>query len=63
MHMKHTLELRPGFEPAETALKEMATMPSTEVHMFSLVLIGLLVSTSSQKCVCKRGRISSFLVV
>lgn len=44
VHLKHTLELKPGFEPAEIALKEMETMPATTIHIYTLVIIIFLVS-------------------
>lgn len=43
-HLKHTLELKPGFEPAEVALKEMETMPAGTIHIYTLVIIVFLVS-------------------
>lgn len=43
-HLKHTLELKPGFEPAEIALKEMETMPAGTIHIYTLVIIVFLVS-------------------
>lgn len=43
LHLKHTLELKPGFEPAQTALKEMEGMPATRLHIYTLIIIISLV--------------------
>lgn len=43
-HMRHALELKPGFEPAQIALKEMETMPAATIHIYTLVIIICLVS-------------------
>ncbi|EFA09505.2 tetratricopeptide repeat protein 17 isoform X1 [Tribolium castaneum] len=43
IHLKHTLELKPGFEPAQNALKEMETMPTASIHVYTLVIIICLV--------------------
>lgn len=45
VHLRHTLELKPGFEPAQIALKEMETMPAATIHIYTLVIIIFLVST------------------
>lgn len=44
IHLRHTLELNPGFEPAHLALKEMETMPAATIHIYTLVIIVCLVS-------------------
>ncbi|CAG9815901.1 unnamed protein product, partial [Phaedon cochleariae] len=44
IHLKHSLELNPGFEPAQIALKEMETMPAATIHIYTLVIIVCLVS-------------------
>ncbi|KAG5882050.1 hypothetical protein JTB14_007712 [Gonioctena quinquepunctata] len=43
IHLRHTLELNPGFEPAQLALKEMETMPAATVHIYTMVIIACLV--------------------
>lgn len=43
IHLKHALELKPGFEPALRALKEIETMPSATIHIYTLVIIICLV--------------------
>nr|XP_023022467.1 uncharacterized protein LOC111510766 [Leptinotarsa decemlineata] len=43
IHLRHTLELNPGFEPAQLALKEMETMPAATVHIYTVVIIACLV--------------------
>ncbi|RZB40934.1 tetratricopeptide repeat protein 17-like [Asbolus verrucosus] len=43
IHLKHTLELRPGFEPAQIALKEMEGLPTASIHIYTLVIIICLV--------------------
>lgn len=47
VHLRHTLELRPGFEPAQVALKEMESMPPATIHIYTLVIIICLVSILS----------------
>lgn len=42
-NLKHTLELRPGFEPAQIALKEMESLPTATIHIYTLVIIVCLV--------------------
>lgn len=56
-HMKHTLELKPGFEPAETAIKEMETMPAGTIHIYTLVIIVFLVSGGDAGRFCGQHRI------
>lgn len=46
VNLRHTLELKPGFEPAEIALKELDTMPAGTIHIYTLVIIVILVSSS-----------------
>ncbi|XP_049823681.1 uncharacterized protein LOC109606137 isoform X2 [Aethina tumida] len=43
VHLRHTLELKPGFEPALVALREMENMPASTVHVYTLVIIACLV--------------------
>lgn len=43
VHLRHTLELRPGFEPAEVALKEMESLPTDSIHIYTLIIIVCLV--------------------
>ncbi|CAG9837238.1 unnamed protein product [Diabrotica balteata] len=43
IHLRHTLELNPDFEPAQIALKEMETMPAATIHIYTLVIIVCLV--------------------
>ena len=43
IHLKHTLELKPGFEPAQIALKEMENVPTATLHIYTLVIIICLV--------------------
>lgn len=43
LHLKHTLEIKPGFEPAQLALKEMESMPASRLHIYTLVIIISLV--------------------
>lgn len=43
IHLKHTLGLKPGFVPAVQALKEIEDMPSTTIHLYTLVIIICLV--------------------
>ncbi|KAJ8913613.1 hypothetical protein NQ315_013435 [Exocentrus adspersus] len=43
VHLRHTLELNPGFEPAVLALKEMENMPAASLHIYTLVIIVCLV--------------------
>lgn len=48
-NLKHTLELRPGFEPAKVALKEMESLPTATIHIYTLVIIICLVMSHSCK--------------
>ncbi|XP_060528687.1 uncharacterized protein LOC132703447 [Cylas formicarius] len=43
IHLRHTLDLNPGFEPAQKLLKEMENMPATPIHVYTLVIIICLV--------------------
>ncbi|KAF5291998.1 hypothetical protein FQA39_LY14115 [Lamprigera yunnana] len=43
LHLKHTLEIKPGFEPAHIALKEMESMPASRLHIYTLMIIISLV--------------------
>lgn len=48
VHLRHTLELKPGFEPALVALREMENMPASTVHVYTLVIIACLVIRSTE---------------
>ncbi|XP_066995577.1 uncharacterized protein [Anabrus simplex] len=39
LHLRHALELKPEFEPAVTALKDMETIPDTTIHIYTLLII------------------------
>ncbi|GJQ84069.1 hypothetical protein Trydic_g10527 [Trypoxylus dichotomus] len=43
LHLRHTLELKPGFEPAQIALREMESIPATTIHIYTLIIIICLV--------------------
>ncbi|XP_018318406.1 tetratricopeptide repeat protein 17-like [Agrilus planipennis] len=43
IHLKHTLDLKPGFTPAEIALKEMESNPTITIHLYTMVIIICLV--------------------
>ncbi|XP_022915946.1 tetratricopeptide repeat protein 17-like [Onthophagus taurus] len=43
VHLRHTLELKPGFEPAQLALKEMEETPPDPLHTYTLVIIICLI--------------------
>ncbi|KAK4875855.1 hypothetical protein RN001_012277 [Aquatica leii] len=43
LHLKHTLVIKPGFEPAQLALKEMESMPASRLHIYTLMIIISLV--------------------
>ncbi|KAL4703458.1 hypothetical protein ACJJTC_010778 [Scirpophaga incertulas] len=43
VHLRHTLDLRPDFEPAATALRDIENIPIASVHMYTLVIIVCLV--------------------
>ncbi|CAH0556037.1 unnamed protein product [Brassicogethes aeneus] len=43
LHFRHTLDLKPGFEPAILALKEMENLPTTTLHAYTLIIIVCLV--------------------
>ncbi|CAH2264569.1 uncharacterized protein LOC120624465 [Pararge aegeria] len=43
VHLKHALDLRPDFEPALAALKDMENTPEASVHVYTLVIIVFLV--------------------
>lgn len=48
-HLRHTLELKPGFEPAQIALKEMESIPAATIHVYTLVIIICLVITVASR--------------
>lgn len=43
LHLRHTLELRPDFEPALAALRDMETAPEAAIHVYTLLIIICLV--------------------
>ena len=43
LHLRHALELKPEFEPALTALKDMESIPDTTIHIYTLLIIICLV--------------------
>ncbi|XP_063359596.1 uncharacterized protein LOC134665047 [Cydia fagiglandana] len=43
VHLKHALDLRPDFEPALTALKDIENIPEANVHVYTLLIIVCLV--------------------
>ncbi|XP_043211187.1 uncharacterized protein LOC122375757 isoform X1 [Amphibalanus amphitrite] len=44
MHLRHTLELRPRFQPAQDALRQMEAAPATQLHGNTVFIIIVLVS-------------------
>jgi len=43
LHMRHCLQLRPGFDPAVVALKDMEAIPDNTIHIYTLLIIVCLV--------------------
>jgi hypothetical protein len=43
LHLRHALELKPEFEPALAALKDMESLPDTTIHIYTLLIIICLV--------------------
>ncbi|KAK6618478.1 hypothetical protein RUM43_013671 [Polyplax serrata] len=43
LHLRHSLELKPEFEPALAALKDMESIPETTIHIYTLLIIICLV--------------------
>ncbi|XP_073944274.1 uncharacterized protein [Choristoneura fumiferana] len=43
VHLRHALDLRPDFEPALTALKDIENIPEASVHVYTLLIIVCLV--------------------
>ncbi|XP_077302720.1 uncharacterized protein LOC143923088 isoform X2 [Arctopsyche grandis] len=43
LHLRHALELRPDFEPAMAALKEIDSIPESTIHVYTLIIIICLV--------------------
>lgn len=41
--MRHSLELRPDFEPALAALRDMESAPHAAIHIYTLLIIICLV--------------------
>lgn len=39
LHLRHSLELKPDFEPALTALKDMESIPDSTIHIYTLLII------------------------
>ncbi|KAI5638535.1 hypothetical protein NE865_08852 [Phthorimaea operculella] len=44
VHLRHALDLRPDFEPAVAALKDIENIPEASVHVYTLLIIVCLVS-------------------
>ncbi|CAG0881639.1 unnamed protein product [Cyprideis torosa] len=42
-HLRHCLELKPNFSPAMATLQEMESLPSSPVHVYTLLIIIFLV--------------------
>ncbi|KAG7307118.1 hypothetical protein JYU34_007261 [Plutella xylostella] len=43
VHLKHALDLRPDFEPAQAALRDIENIPEASVHVYTLLIIICLV--------------------
>ena len=43
MHLRHALELRPRFQPAQAALRQMEAAPATQLHGYTVFIIIVLV--------------------
>ncbi|KAK9501616.1 hypothetical protein O3M35_012310 [Rhynocoris fuscipes] len=43
LHMRHCLHLRPGFDPAVSALKDLEATPDNNIHIYTLLIIVCLV--------------------
>lgn len=43
VHLKHSLDLKPDFEPALAALKDIENIPEATVHVYTLLIIVCLV--------------------
>ena len=43
MHLRHALELRPRFQPAVAALRQMEAAPATQLHGYTVFIIIVLV--------------------
>ncbi|XP_041977023.1 uncharacterized protein LOC121731593 [Aricia agestis] len=43
VHLRHALDLRPDFEPAVAALKDIENIPEASVHVYTLLIIVCLV--------------------
>ncbi|OWR44821.1 uncharacterized protein LOC116767373 [Danaus plexippus] len=43
VHLKHALDLRPDFEPALIALKDIENIPEASVHVYTILIIVCLV--------------------
>lgn len=43
LHLRHALDLRPDFEPALAALKEIDSIPEATIHVYTLIIIICLV--------------------
>ena len=44
MHLRHALDLKPDYEPAMAALKDIENTPEASVHVYTLLIIVCLVS-------------------
>jgi hypothetical protein len=60
LHLRHVLELRPNYGPALAALQDMDSIPDSSVHVYTLVIIVILVlavviwiiTTLETRCQC-----------
>lgn len=43
LHLRHSLDLKPDFEPAVAALKDIENIPEASVHVYTLLIIVCLV--------------------
>ena len=43
LHLRHVLELKPGYAPALRALADMEAIPDSSVHAYTVIIIVLLV--------------------
>lgn len=43
LHLRHCLELRPGFEPAILVLRDMEALPDNNIHVYTVLIIIFLV--------------------
>ena len=43
LHLRHVLELKPNYAPAIAALQDMESLPDSSVHIYTIIIIVLLV--------------------